>query len=83
MQKATLFKNGGSQAVRLPKSFRFEGTEVFIKQVPEGVLLIPKASHVAAMWQEWADNLASYNEPIEVDRGGAPQTREGLDELFS
>jgi antitoxin VapB len=36
MQTAKLFQNGESQAVRLPKSFRFEGTEVTIKQVGEG-----------------------------------------------
>ncbi len=31
MQTAKLFQNGQCQAVRLPKSFRFEGTEVSIK----------------------------------------------------
>ena len=82
MQKATLFKNGGSQAVRLPKAFRFEGTEVFIRRTAEGVLLIPKEKHIALLWQEWAENLASFDEPIEIDRGGAPQEREGLDEIF-
>ena len=32
MQTAKLFQNGQSQAVRLPKEFRFEGNEVFIKR---------------------------------------------------
>jgi len=32
---AKLFRNGRSQAVRLPSEFRFEGTEVFIRQDPE------------------------------------------------
>ena len=32
---AKLFRNGRSQAVRLPAEFRFEGTEVFIRQDPE------------------------------------------------
>lgn len=41
MQTAKIFKNGQSQAVRLPKSFRFEGTEVAIKRVGEGILLLP------------------------------------------
>jgi len=31
MRTAKLFQNGQSQAVRLPKEFRFEGEEVFIK----------------------------------------------------
>lgn len=82
MQKATLFKNGGSQAVRLPKAFRFEGKEVFIKKTTEGILLIPKEKHIELMWQEWVENLARFEEPIEIERGGAPQEREGLDEIF-
>ena len=36
---AKLFRNGRSQAVRLPREFRFEGTEVRVRRVPEGVLL--------------------------------------------
>jgi len=38
---AKLFRNGRSQAVRLPQEFRFEGNEVRIRKVPEGVLLEP------------------------------------------
>ena len=34
-QTAKLFINGRSQAVRLPAAYRFEGTEVFIRQDPE------------------------------------------------
>ena len=36
MQPAKLFKNGGSQAVRLPKKFRVEGEEVYVKRMPGG-----------------------------------------------
>ncbi len=39
--KAKLFMSGRSQAVRLPKEFRFPGTEVKIKRVGAGVLLEP------------------------------------------
>jgi antitoxin VapB len=38
---AKLFKNGRSQAVRLPREFRFEGDRVRIRRVAEGVLLEP------------------------------------------
>jgi antitoxin VapB len=41
VKKAKLFANGRSQAVRLPKEFRFDGTEVFIERVGDGVLLRP------------------------------------------
>ncbi len=38
---ARLFRNGRSQAVRLPKEFRFEGDAVRIRRVKSGVLLEP------------------------------------------
>ena len=41
MTTAKLFKTGRSQAVRLPKEFRFEGKEVHIRRVGQGVLLEP------------------------------------------
>ena len=42
MQMAKLFKNGQSQAVRLPKEFRMIGTEVYIQKRGRGVFLMPK-----------------------------------------
>ena len=39
MKTAKLFKNGQSQAVRLPKEFRFEGEHVFVKKEGNIVLL--------------------------------------------
>ncbi|MCA0401984.1 MAG: type II toxin-antitoxin system VapB family antitoxin [Proteobacteria bacterium] len=38
---AKIFKHGRSQAVRLPKEFRFEGTEVRVTRVGEKVILEP------------------------------------------
>jgi hypothetical protein len=35
---AKLFRNGGSQAVRLPREFRFEGSQVRVPRLAEGVL---------------------------------------------
>ena len=46
---AKLFKNGRSQAVRLPREFRFEGNSVRVRRVPEGVLLQPMIADV----KEW------------------------------
>lgn len=42
MKTAKLFRNGQSQAVRLPKEFRLEGDEVYVDRVAGGVLLLPK-----------------------------------------
>lgn len=50
---AKLFRNGRSQAVRLPKEFRFEGDRVRIRKVPEGVLLEPIVTDV----HEWFAEL--------------------------
>ena len=42
MTTAKIFRHGGSQAVRLPKAFRFEGTEVSIERRGNEVVLTPK-----------------------------------------
>jgi antitoxin VapB len=55
---AKLFRNGRSQAVRLPKEFRFEGDEVRIRRVGNGVLLEPKVMDV----QEWFRQLDAFRE---------------------
>jgi antitoxin VapB len=48
MQTAKLFKNGRSQAVRLPKEMQFSGSEVFIKKVGDHVELSQKPK----TWEE-------------------------------
>ncbi len=42
MEKAKIFMNGGSQAVRLPKNCRFEGDEVMVNKVGNVVMLFDK-----------------------------------------
>jgi antitoxin VapB len=42
MNTAKLFKNGSSQAVRLPREYNFEGTEVYIQKIGHSVMLLPK-----------------------------------------
>ncbi len=44
MKTAKLFRHGGSQAVRLPKEFRFDGTEVAIERRGHEVVLKPKVT---------------------------------------
>jgi antitoxin VapB len=41
MDTARIFQSGRSQAVRLPKAYRFEGSEVVVKHFGNGVLLMP------------------------------------------
>lgn len=42
MKTAKVFRHGNSQAVRLPKEFRFEDDEVVVQRHGEGVLLLPR-----------------------------------------
>lgn len=78
METAKLFANGRSQAVRLPKAYRFEGKEVYIKKVAGGVMLISKKQSV---WDLWEKNLMKYEEPFAPKRNQPKlqQERESLD----
>ena len=58
METAKLFMNGHSQAVRLPKKFRFEGSEVFIKKVGNAVVLISYQEP----WQMLFDSLDLFSD---------------------
>ena len=49
---AKLFRNGGSQAVRLPREFRFEGSQVRVRRVAEGVLMEPLIADPAVWFAE-------------------------------
>jgi antitoxin VapB len=42
MRKAKIFQNGRSQAIRLPKDFRLDGQEVYLKKTPEGFFVSPR-----------------------------------------
>ena len=42
MDTAKIFTNGGSQAIRLPKTCRFDNDEVFVNRIGNIVMLIPK-----------------------------------------
>ncbi|WP_396435896.1 antitoxin [Limnohabitans sp.] len=56
MDTARLFQSGRSQAVRLPKDYRFSGTEVVVKHFGNGVLLLP----VNDPWQTLQAGLAAF-----------------------
>jgi antitoxin VapB len=58
MAVAKLFRHGGSQAVRLPKAFRFEGTEVSIKREGADVVLTPIPAPRFSTFAEIAHHLA-------------------------
>jgi antitoxin VapB len=67
---ARLFKNGRSQAVRLPREFRFEGDRVRVRRAGRGVLVEPMFTDVEA-WLAELDRLA---EPFMADGRQQPPT---------
>lgn len=62
---AKLFKNGRSQAVRLPQEFRFPGSEVRVRRVGNGVLLEPVEFDVKA----WLARLHTYRDIPFMEEG--------------
>jgi antitoxin VapB len=66
---AKLFQNGKSQAVRLPKEFRFEGNEVYIRKQGEDVILSPRK----AGWQQFWESLEMFSSDIFKDGRQQPK----------
>lgn len=65
MDTAKLFKNGRSQAVRLPKKYAFAGKEVNIKKLGGIVLLIPKNAdprqYFVNSLEKFSDDFFDFN----------------------
>ena len=64
MDTARLFRSGRSQAVRLPKDYRFQGSEVAVKHFGNGVLLLP----VEDPWATLEAGLASFEPGFSIER---------------
>jgi antitoxin VapB len=73
MKTAKLFQNGKSQAVRLPKEFRFESDRVYVKKMGNAVILLP----YGALWQSLVDSLSLFSDDFMATRTQLPpQQRE-------
>lgn len=57
MKTAKVFQQGNSQAVRLPKEFRFQDDEIFIRKQGDTVMLIPKK---AVRWQHLKNCIGKF-----------------------
>jgi antitoxin VapB len=74
---AKIFKNGQSQAVRLPKEFRFENQEeLFVKKVEDGIILLPKNDK--SVWDNMFDKLDEFSDDFMKTRVQPTQNREDL-----
>lgn len=65
MAIAKLFTHGRSQAVRLPKEFRFEGTEVFVRRVGNDVVLSPGPTAGA---EAFLQALSAFEPGVHLER---------------
>ncbi|MBD5471224.1 MAG: AbrB/MazE/SpoVT family DNA-binding domain-containing protein [Lachnospiraceae bacterium] len=63
MMTAKIFENGRSQAVRLPKEYRFRDEEVAINKIGDIVMLIPKENK----WSGFLDSLNLFSEDFMSD----------------
>ena len=58
MMMAKIFENGGSQAVRLPKEYRFDVNEVAVNKIGNIVLLSPKSDK----WESFLQAIDMFSE---------------------
>lgn len=69
---AKIFMNGRSQAVRLPKEFRFDTDEVYITKQGKNIILSAKK----ASWDEFFDSISAFDDDFLRDRDNEkPQER--------
>jgi antitoxin VapB len=60
---AKVFKNGRSQAIRLPKEFRVDADEVYLKRTPDGFLVIARDP-----WELFFEGVAELSSNFMEDR---------------
>ena len=72
MMTAKLFENGRSQAVRLPKEYRFSGEEVAINKVGDIVFLMPKDNK----WAGFLDSFSLFSDDFMEDGREEQQVQE-------
>ena len=75
MDTARIFQSGRSQAVRLPKAYRFEGDEVVVRHFGNGVLLLP----LREPWAMLEAALDAFEPGFQINRDQpAEQLREEI-----
>lgn len=72
VETAKVFTNGGSQAVRLPKDFRFDTDEVDVNRIGKIVILVPKENRWAGLLQ----SLDMFTDDFMKDGRGNLKTEE-------
>lgn len=60
METAKIFENGRSQAVRLPKKYRFSSNEVLIHRLGNAIILVPKEE----AWNTFLEGLNGFSDDL-------------------
>jgi antitoxin VapB len=68
MRKANVFQNGRSQAIRLPKEFRVEGPEVYLKKTAEGFLVMERDP-----WELFLEGVAELSDDFMASGRPSPE----------
>lgn len=68
MDTAKIFQNGKSQAIRLPKDYRFRGSKVYLKRIGNAVVLIPEQDS----WQTLLESLDQFSDDFMAERQQPP-----------
>lgn len=69
METAKIFKSGNSQAIRLPKAYRFQGEFVYLKRVGNTLVLIPEDQ----AWDLLFESLDEFSDDFMEERNQPPQ----------
>ena len=71
MRTAKVFQNGRSQAIRLPKDFRVDSDEVYLKKTPEGFLVIARDP-----WEIFLEGVAELSDGFMAGGRQQPATQQ-------
>lgn len=74
-QTAKIFMNGRSQAVRLPKEYRFDTDEVYISKQGHNIIISAKKP----TWDEFFDSKSSFDDDFLKDREDTPAQERNFD----
>jgi antitoxin VapB len=72
METAKLFQNGQSQAVRLPKKYRFPGDKVLIRRIGNAVVLLPYQD----AWETLFESLEQFSADFMSENRQQPKSQE-------
>ena len=71
MKVAKIFKNGRSQAIRLPKEYRFDASEVYVHKIDNVVILFPKED----AWASFVESLGEFSNDFMDERNQPKMTK--------